>query len=233
MTQDSILEKSVQAALDGWITARIEQKARSTAGGSAQQGNRAAVVGGKHLDGVNALIADRIMDIAGPGLEFRVNRAATLPGFYRPTKSWDLVVVRAGTPVLAVEYKSMVGSEGKNLNNRADEIFGMAEDLRQAEIHGLLPKNMKRAYVFIMGITSKSTEPVGAKTQIGTVDPIFDGASYLERAALMCERMRETGLFNLVWMIGVDETTRKYREPRPSVGWNRFEADLTKLFIAP
>lgn len=230
MTQGSVLEENVLIALNSWATARAAQKKRSTEGGRAQQGNRAAVVGGRHLDGINALIAQRIEEFAGPGLEFRVNHAATLPGYYRSSKSWDLVVVRDGVPVLAVEYKSMAGSEGKNLNNRADEIFGMAEDLRQAEIHGLLPRNMKRAYVFIMGITPKSTTPVKAKTQIGTLDPIFADASYLERAAIMCERMRETGLFDLVWMVGADEQSGEHWEPRSSVGWTRFELDLAKLF---
>jgi Restriction endonuclease XhoI len=233
VSQESLLEKNVRDALNTWVTAREEQLARSTAGGRAQQGNRAAVVGAKHLDGINDLISRTIEIFAGPGLEFRAGRAATLPGYYRASKNWDLVVVRDGVPVLAIEYKSMVGSEGKNLNNRADEIFGMAEDVRQAEAHGLLPRDMKRAYVFIMGITPESTNPVGASTRIGTLDPVFEGASYLDRAAIMCERMRETGLFDLVWMIGVDERTTESQEPRPAVGWRRFEEDLAKLFAPP
>lgn len=230
MAEESILEEYVQAALHGWVSVRSEQKSRSEAGGKAQQGNRAATTAGKHLQAVNALITGEIERIAGPGLEFRTNQAATLPGYYRATKSWDLLVVRDGEVLLAIEYKSMKGSEGKNLNNRADEIFGMAEDARQAEAHGLLPANMKRAYVFIMGITPKSTAPVKASTRVGTVDPVFQDASYLDRAAIMCERMRETGLFNLVWAIGVHDETLEYREPRPSVGWNRFSTDLAALF---
>jgi len=230
IVQESILEEHVEAALREWVSVRAEQKERSEARGNAQQGNRAAVVSGKHLDAVNALIIAEIKRIAGPGLEFREGRAATLPGYYRATKNWDLVVLREGVPLLAVEYKSMFGSEAKNLNNRADEIFGMAEDSRQAEAHGLLPENMKRAYVFIMGITPNSTKPVTTANGVGAVDPAFRHASYLDRAAIMCERMRETHLFHLVWAIGVHDETLEYRETRPSVGWSRFAADLIALF---
>jgi hypothetical protein len=232
MTQESVLEEHVQAALRDWVAVRAAQKQRSHEGGNAQQGNRAAVVGGRHLASIDALITAEIVKAAGPGLEFRTNERAKLPGYYRATKSWDLVVLRDGVPLLSMEYKSMSGSEGKNLNNRADEILGMAEDTRQAEIHGQLPKGMKRAYVFVMGITPESTAPVGAKAGTWSVDPVFQNASYLDRAAIMCERMCETGLFDLAWAIGVRAEPFEYREPRPAVGWHRFAADLAELFAA-
>ncbi|WNI16051.1 PaeR7I family type II restriction endonuclease [Actinacidiphila sp. ITFR-21] len=74
--------------------------------------------------------------------------------------SWDLVALRHGEPVLAVEYESVQGSEGGNRDNRADEVFGVAQDVRQAEAHGLLPRTVRRAYVFVVGITPESTTPV-------------------------------------------------------------------------
>ncbi|TDB74611.1 restriction endonuclease, partial [Actinomadura sp. KC216] len=99
----------------------------------------------------------------------------------------------------------MKGSEGKNLNNRADEIFGMAEDLRQAELNGRLPRNMRRAYVFVMALTPESTRPIGVPSAFGGADPIFDGRSYFERAVIMCRRMRDSGLFHMAWAVGVQD----------------------------
>lgn len=133
---DRSAEQKVDAALKHWVHVRMVQQEKSRASGKAQEGDRSAVTGGAHLDGLNTLIVKEIEATGTAGLEIRTNRKATLPGYYRPSKSWDLLVLQQGSPVLAVEYKSMKGSEGKNLNNRADEIFGMAEDPRQAELNG-------------------------------------------------------------------------------------------------
>ena len=53
-----------------------------------------------------------------------------LPGFFRPTKEWDLLVVHDGKLVVAIECKSQVGpSFGNNFNNRTEEAMGSAMDL--------------------------------------------------------------------------------------------------------
>jgi hypothetical protein len=183
-----------------------------------------------HMDGVDRLVVDQIRAAGATDLTMVRNRAATLNGYYRATKSWDLVVLKEGVPILAVEYKSMSGSEGKNLNNRADEIFGMAEDARQAELNGILPKNMRRAYVFVMGVTPESTSTVGVSNGLGRPDPVFQGASYLQRTAIMCRRMRDSGLFHMTWAVGVTEHPFSWSEPDPEVGWERFAADLRNAF---
>jgi len=42
-----------------------------------------------------------------------------LPGFFRPTKDWDMLVVHEGHLIAAVEFKSQRGpSFGNNFNNR-------------------------------------------------------------------------------------------------------------------
>ncbi|WP_328465254.1 PaeR7I family type II restriction endonuclease [Streptomyces sp. NBC_00448] len=221
----------VDLALRGWIDTRIEQALRSNSTGNAQDGNRPAVTGGKHLNAIDRLVQDELAATGARGLELRVARSAVLPGYYRPTKAWDLLVLQHGEPVLAVEYKSMSGSEGKNLNNRADEVFGVAEDVRQAEIHGLLPRTMRRAYVFVMAMTPASTKPVTVpQVAAGRSDPAFEGAGYLERSALMCERMLETGLYHFAWAVGVRERPFEWVEPRPSVTWDRFAHGLHDMF---
>ena len=57
-------------------------------------------------------------------------KAVELPGFFRPTKEWDLLVVREHTLIAAIEAKSQVGpSFGNNFNNRTEEAMGSALDL--------------------------------------------------------------------------------------------------------
>jgi hypothetical protein len=221
----------VDAALQHWVAIRKMQKEKSTSGGRAQEGNRSAVTGGAHLDGLNQLVVDEIGAAGTTGLSFVTNRGATVAGYYRASKSWDLAVLKEGSPILLAEYKSMSGSEGKNLNNRADEVFGVAEDARQAEEHGLLPGNLLRAYIFVMGITPESTRPIGvAPNLLGTADPEFEGASYLKRIAIMCKRLRETGLYSLTWAIGVQEDPFLWKDIDPEVGWDRFATDIKEAF---
>lgn len=226
---DEAIRARIELALRDWVTVRGSQAAQSKANGRAQEGSRSSVTGGLHLAGVNRLVVDEIRAAGARDLVLHSSRGmTTLPGYYRASKAWDLVVTRGSQPVLAVEYKSMSGSVGNNLNNRADEIFGMAEDARQAELHGLLPSRMRRAYVFVMGDTPQSTKPVGRSSAFE--DPIFRGASYLERTAIMCRRMRDTGLFHMTWAVAVKEDPFSWYEPDPEVGWDRFAADLRAAF---
>ncbi len=227
---DELTRSKIDAALWSWVTVRREQAEKSASAGRAQEGRRSSVTGGRHLRAIHDLVVDQILDTGASGLQVKADQGATLAGYYRAGKSWDLVVLEHGKPVLAVEYKSMSGSEGRNLNNRADEIFGMAEDARQAELRGILPARMRRAYVFIMGENEESTRAVGAVASMGRPDPAFARASYLDRMVIMCKRMRESGLFHFVWAVAVKEEPFSWREPDPEVGWRRFADGLRKAF---
>jgi hypothetical protein len=53
-----------------------------------------------------------------------------LPGFFRPTKEWDLLAIHDGKLLAVIEAKSQVGpSFGNNFNNRTEEAMGSALDL--------------------------------------------------------------------------------------------------------
>lgn len=215
----------ISTALQSWVDVRAEQLAASRRGGSAQQGNRAAVTGAGHLNGVDQLIG-RVVSEAYGGARMLLYSNPVMSGYYRATKKWDLLVTVDHEPALMVEYKSMSGSEGKNLNNRADEMFGVAQDARAAEEHGILPPDLLRAYVFIMGANDASLTPVGIGYPWGNPDQIFNGASYMDRMAIMLERMRDDGLYHLAWAVGVREYPFAWFEPRDAVNWERFETDL-------
>jgi hypothetical protein len=215
-----------------WITEKEAQAKRSHDGGNAQEGTRSQVTGGKHLRGINQLIVDEIKATGATGLDLRFDRGAVLAGWYRSSKAWDLLVLQRGTPILAVEYKSMAGSVGRNLNNRADEVFGIAEDARQAEQHGILPLNLRRAYIYLLEVTSGPQDPVGIGKPFGKPDPVFHGASYLDRTAIMCERMRDSGLYHLTWALAITRNPVGFVEPSDAVGWDRFVSDLRAGFAA-
>lgn len=221
----------IMRAVEHWLITKDAQGRTSKRGGQGQEGRRAQVTAAKHLDGLNQLIIEEIQATGAADLEFRMNQSAALAGWYRSSKAWDLLVFQHGTPILAVEYKSMSGSEGKNLNNRADEVFGIAEDAREAEKRGILPPNLRRAYIFLMEATPDVTRPVKPVRTFGNPDVVFHDATYLDRMAIMCERIRDSGLYHLTWAIGVTRHPLGFAEPNPEVGWDRFASDLRAGFV--
>jgi hypothetical protein len=74
-----------------------------------------------------------------------------LPGFFRPTKDWDMLVVHEGHLIAAVEFKSQRGpSFGNNFNNRTEEAIGNATDLWTAFREGAYGKGRPRSTTFGM-----------------------------------------------------------------------------------
>jgi len=109
---------------------REKARQKQIEAGVIDQGERAGVTGGKNMDGFTALIID-LVHKNGLGHASILQRRAvlTLPGYFRPTKLWDLLVIHEGRLIAAIELKSQVGpSFGNNFNNRTEEAIGTAHD---------------------------------------------------------------------------------------------------------
>jgi hypothetical protein len=150
-----------------------------------------------------------------------------LPGYFRAVKKWDVLIVHDGVLVAAVEFKSILGSYGNNLNNRAEEAIGNAADLLQATEAGLLgdvPPWL--GYVFLIQDEPRSRSPVKVRVPHFEVDPEFKVASYQERAALMCRRMVLKRLYDAAWFVTGDPVAATVAEPAPDLTWSKFEAAI-------
>jgi hypothetical protein len=126
---EDIKRRTTKAVAHYWQT-RAAQRRRQQENGRADQGLRSAVTGGAQMDGFIDLFTDLIVQ-TGVGKEciFR-KKTVELPGFFRPTKEWDLLVIKDRTLLAAIEAKSQVGpSFGNNFNNRTEEAMGSALDL--------------------------------------------------------------------------------------------------------
>ena len=123
-------EAKAKAAVRMFWTGRNSAGEVQAEKGTKDQGNRSKVTAGKNMDGFVSLVSEVViangLDEASICLKKRV---LTLPGFFRPTKSWDLLVVHEGRLIAAVEFKSQVGSFGNNFNNRTEEAIGTGLDL--------------------------------------------------------------------------------------------------------
>ncbi len=115
-----------------------------------------------------------------------------LPGFFRPTKEWDLLVVGEDKLIAAIEAKSQVGpSFGNNFNNRSEEALGSALDLWTAyrERAFLTSPQPFLGYFFMLENCEASNRPVSVQEPHFKVFPEFVGASYLKRYELLCRKL--------------------------------------------
>jgi hypothetical protein len=94
--------------------------------------NTDGVRSGKTLDALVELLKWLVHNNGLPDARIVTGRQAQLPGFFRPTKSWDIVIINHGTLIAAIELKSIADSFGKNANNRNEEALGSGIDIKEA-----------------------------------------------------------------------------------------------------
>ena len=146
-----------------------EQRSRQAATARGGEGQGRNVRGGMHLDGVQASIVTLMMNHGVAASDIFTNCALhktgklELPGFFRPTKQWDLLVVRDGRLLAAMELKAQVGpSFGNNFNNRTEEAMGSALDIWTAYREGAFRHSQQPwlGYLFLLEQHPKSTASV-------------------------------------------------------------------------
>ncbi len=182
--------KRLHAAVVSYWAGRLGQSDSQRKRRSVDKGTRGEVTGGKHLDGVLALIVEVAQAAGYSEDEIRTRAGIDLPGFFRSQKRWDLVVIRNGRLCAAVELKSQVGSFGNNFNNRSEEAIGNSTDFWVAFREGRLGKATPwLGYFFFLEQTERSTRPVALKKSVFPPFPVFEGTSYAQRYAILCERL--------------------------------------------
>ena len=182
---------TAQAVSHYWATRKAQQEKQSSAG-HTDQGARTAVTGGAQMDGFIRLFTKLITDTGIDSRHIFFQTALELPGYFRPTKEWDLLVVKDKQLVLAIEAKSQVGpSFGNNFNNRTEEAMGSALDLWTAFRDGAFNKGGQPflGYFFMLEDCPASHAPVRVKEPHFKVFPEFVGSSYSKRYELFCRKL--------------------------------------------
>jgi hypothetical protein len=186
-----LTERVSRAVAHYWLT-RENQASKQKGTGRTDQGLRSAVTGGAQMDGFIGLLTDIIVAAGIDDRHVFHNRNLELPGFFRPTKEWDLLVIKDGQLILALEAKSQVGpSFGNNFNNRTEEAMGSALDLWTAYREGAFNKTIRPwlGYVFLLEDCRESQSAVRVKEPHFSVFDEFRGASYAKRYELFCRKL--------------------------------------------
>lgn len=168
--------------------------------GRTDQGNRGAVTGGKTMDSFRDMITALVEQNAPQGTVIHRGKSlVVLPGYFRPTKAWDLLLIHQGRLLAALELKSLCGpSFGNNANNRCEEALGSGFDFRKAQSEGLLGIGAAPflGYLILVEDALGSRRSVAAGSPHFPADPSFQGASYQIRMRLMCERLVQHQLYS-------------------------------------
>jgi len=197
--------KTAEAVKKFWAT-RTAATEKQLAGDRADQGERAGVTSGKNMNGFVQLIADLVEANGLHDAEVHTSRAlVTLPGYFRPTKDWDIVVVRQGRLIAAIELKSQVGpSFGNNFNNRTEEAIGTAHDFWTAFRENAFGCQGRPFVGWLMLVedapASRKPMPRDRSKHFKSF-PEFDGASYLQRYEILCRRLVQEQLYTNASMI--------------------------------
>lgn len=190
--------KAREATMAFWGN-REKARQKQIESGKADQGERAGVTAGKNMDGFLALIIDIVKANGLSGAVIHEQRAVlTLPGYFRPTKLWDVLVMQGNRLVAAIELKSQVGpSFGNNFNNRTEEAIGTAHDLWTAYREGAFGKHPRPFIGWMMMVEDAegSRRPVTDRSPHFPVFKEFQGASYLKRYDVLCQRLVQEQLY--------------------------------------
>jgi Restriction endonuclease XhoI len=192
-------KKAAEAVMAFWGN-RAKARQKQIEAGKADQGERAGVTAGKNMDGFIALVIDIVEANGLAHAQIHQQRAVlTLPGYFRPTKLWDLLVIHKRQLIAAIELKSQVGpSFGNNFNNRTEEAIGTAHDLQTAYREGAFGQQPRPfvGWMMLVEDASASRAPVRDSSPHFPVFPEFQGASYLKRYDVLCQRLMKENLYS-------------------------------------
>lgn len=229
-----------------WHT-RDQQAREQSLRGASDQGTRGAVTGGRHLDGFVGAIAALLIDrgVQRSDIYYKGARAGglssktELPGYFRASKNWDMLVLTGSKLRAIIEFKAQVGSFGNNVNNRAEEALGNATDFWTAFREGQFGSSRPwLGYFFVLSDEELSRRP---GSRVATAHfPIrleFQGASYARRVELLCRRLVLERQYNSACLLLTDrgqaDEDENYQEPAADIGVAQFLTDLVRHTTGP
>ncbi len=192
-------EPKAREAVQQFWAGRERARQKQAEAGKTDPGGRAGVTAGKNMDGFIALVMEIVQANGLEHAEIHPQRhVLTLPGYFRPSKLWDLLVIHQGRLIAALELKSQVGpSFGNNFNNRSEEAIGMAHDFWTAYREGAFGEQPRPfvGWLMLLEDVPASRSPVRDFSPHFPIFEEFKGASYAERYHILCRKLVQENLY--------------------------------------
>jgi hypothetical protein len=183
------------------------------------------------MDGFVSLVRDYLCENGLPRTQVFCEKEIELPGWYRPEKKWDLLVVANGVFLAGIEFKSQVGSFGNNYNNRTEEAIGSATDIWAAYREGAFKPSARPwlGYMMLLENAPESTRPVKAQEPHFKVFPEFKNASYAKRYEIFLTKLVRERLYDSACFLLSDAKNGpkgNYEEPAVELKFENFMTSL-------
>lgn len=227
-----------QAVRQFWSVRDAQSRKQGHVTGVRDAGSRAAVTGGRQMDGFINLMRELLIESGVHESAVFCERGVELPGWFRPEKCWDLLVVVEGALIASIEFKSQVGpSFGNNYNNRTEEALGSATDMQAAYREGAFQPAARPWLGFFMLLeeTARSTTPVRAREPHFKVFSEFAFASYARRYEILLTKLMRERLYDATCLILSNRESGRsgrFREPSPELSFRNFAQGLIARAIA-
>ena len=232
------LDAKLQEAVARFWASRDEQAHKQGAkSGVRDSGARTAVTGGSQMDGFIELVRDLLEESGIDKPLIHCERYVEIPGWFRPEKKWDVLVVVDDCLIAAIEFKSQVGSFGNNYNNRTEEAVGCATDFWAAYREGAFKPSARPwlGYLMLLEKAEGSTKPVKAQEPHFKVFEEFRGASYSRRYEVLLTKLVRERLYDATCFLTSDSKEGPngyYEEPCSELGFANFVSSLLAKAIA-
>jgi len=246
LTNKIDINKRLQEAVQSYWNARSENKQKQAESGKIDTGTRGEVTNGTQMGALEILVSDILCEAGLKRLDVRTRTALELPGYFRSTKKWDLIVISEGQLVLAMEFKSQAGkSIGNNFNNRVEEALGSAKDIWTAFREGRFGKGAPApflGYLFLLEDRDNVKTPVANKEPYFEVDPAFRGqahtvekkgkvkyrgVTYAERYEILCRRLVLERIYDAsCFLMATNSGATVITQPADDLNFARFAAAL-------
>ena len=197
--EEDLVLKAVQQFWDARRAASERQSGRDI-------GARREVTAGGHFDGFIDGVAELVQtsEIPLPVDIHRRRGAPVLPGYFRPEKEWDIVIICDGQLGAAIELKAQVGpSFGNNFNNRAEEALGSANDFWTAYREGAFGEQPPPwlGYLFLLEDHARTRTPVRAREPLYPIMSEFRDSSYAIRYEWLFRKMQRERAYTATAML--------------------------------
>lgn len=221
------MKEAIKEALFEMFALEEEAARTQEERGRSDKGNRSGVTSGKHLDPLASAIANELLTYGVSERELFVGNSPkemTLPGYYRPTKKWDILAFRGGNLMTAIELKSISSSYGNNFNNRAEEAVGSGEDAKQTIRNNLLGGGCLPTfcYALVVRYDDSLRRLENYYEPYFKVDPEFKNADYVKKTTTMCLRLLSEKLYDAVWLVFVNLKNHEIYEPSEAISYDKF-----------
>ncbi|HYW43997.1 MAG TPA: PaeR7I family type II restriction endonuclease [Bryobacteraceae bacterium] len=220
-----------------WTTRETQSQKQGSASGAKDAGARSAVTGAAQMNGFVNLVRDLLCDSGLPKPHVYCNKYVEIPGWYRPEKKWDLLIVTDGRLLAGIEFKSQVGSFGNNYNNRTEESIGSAVDLWAAYREGAFKASARPwlGYLMLLEEAPGSITPVRAREPHFKVFSEFKDASYAKRYEVLLTKLVRERLYDAACFLmssAADGVRGVYSERAPELTFENFITSLLAKAIA-